>query len=61
MALAGIGSVGGVFAAGVALGVIQSLSVSTFGGGWRDVVVYVLFLVVLAVRPQGLFRRAAPA
>jgi len=35
--------------------------VSTFGGGWRDVVVYVLFLVVLAVRPQGLFRRAAPA
>jgi branched-chain amino acid transport system permease protein len=61
MALAGIGSVGGVFAAGVALGVIQSLSVSTFGGGWRDVVVYVLFLAVLAVRPQGLFRRAAPA
>lgn len=61
MALAGIGSVGGVFAAGVALGVVQSLSVSAFGGGWRDVVVYLLFFVVLAVRPQGLFRRAVAA
>jgi branched-chain amino acid transport system permease protein len=60
MALAGIGSVGGVFAAGVALGVIQSLSVSVFGGGWRDVVVYLVFFAVLAVRPQGLFRKVAP-
>jgi branched-chain amino acid transport system permease protein len=61
MALAGIGSVRGVFLAGVALGVIQSLSVSAFGGGWRDVVVYVVFFTVLAVRPQGLFRKVAPA
>jgi len=61
MALAGIGSVGGVFAAGIALGVIQSLSVSVFGGGWRDVVVYLVFFTVLAVRPQGLFRKVVPA
>jgi len=61
MALAGIGSVSGVFVAGIALGVIQSVSVSVFGGGWRDVVVYLLFFLALAIRPQGLFRKVAPA
>jgi branched-chain amino acid transport system permease protein len=61
MALAGIGSVGGVFLAGLTIGVIQSLSVNIFGGGWRDVVVYLVFFLVLAVRPQGLFRKAVPA
>lgn len=59
MALAGIGSVGGVFVAGIALGVLQSVSVQLFGGGMRDVVVYLAFFLVLAVRPQGLFRKAA--
>ncbi|QOV34169.1 branched-chain amino acid ABC transporter permease [Streptomyces ferrugineus] len=61
MALAGIGSVGGVLAAGVALGVLQSVSVGLFGGGWRDVVVYLAFFLVLAIRPQGLFRKAHAA
>jgi branched-chain amino acid transport system permease protein len=61
MALGGIGSVGGVFAAGVALGVLQSVSVSLFGGGWRDVVVYLVFFLALSIRPQGLFRRVATA
>lgn len=58
MALAGIGSVGGVFLAGIALGVLQSISVSLFGGGYRNFVVYLVFFLVLAFRPQGLFRRA---
>lgn len=60
MALAGIGSVGWVLLAGITLGVIQSVSVSLFGGGWRDVAVYLVFFLVLAIRPQGLFRKAAP-
>ncbi|WP_329351970.1 branched-chain amino acid ABC transporter permease [Streptomyces sp. NBC_01261] len=59
MAMAGIGSVGGVFLAGLTLGVLQSVSVALFGGGLRDVVVYLAFFLVLAVRPQGLFRKAA--
>jgi branched-chain amino acid transport system permease protein len=61
MALGGIGSVGGVFLAGVTLGVLQSVAVRLFGGGWSDVVVYLVFFLTLAIRPQGLFRRAAPA
>jgi branched-chain amino acid transport system permease protein len=59
MALGGIGSVGGVLIAGIALGVLQSVSVSLFGGGWQDVVVYVVFFLALAIRPQGVFSRSA--
>jgi branched-chain amino acid transport system permease protein len=61
MALAGIGTVGGVLLAGVTLGVLQSVAVALFGGGWSDVVVYLAFFLVLAIRPQGLFRRGATA
>jgi branched-chain amino acid transport system permease protein len=59
MALSGIGSIGGVLIAGIALGLLQSVSVSLFGGGWQDVVVYVVFFLALAIRPQGVFRRSA--
>jgi branched-chain amino acid transport system permease protein len=61
MALAGIGTVGGVLLAGVTLGVLQSVAVALFGGGWSDVVVYLAFFLVLAIRPQGLFHRGATA
>lgn len=61
MALGGIGSVGGVLAGGIALGLLQSLTVSVFGGGWRNFVVYAVFFLALAVRPDGVFRKAARA
>jgi branched-chain amino acid transport system permease protein len=61
MALAGIGSVGGVLLGGVALGVLQSVSTVFFGGGWRNFVVYTVFFLALSFRPTGLFRRAVPA
>jgi branched-chain amino acid transport system permease protein len=61
MALAGICTVGGVLLAGVTLGVLQSAAVALFGGGWSDVAVYLAFFLVLAIRPQGLFRRGATA
>lgn len=59
MALAGIGSVGWVLLAGITLGIIQSVSVALFGGGWQDVAVYLVFFAVLAIRPEGAFRRVA--
>jgi branched-chain amino acid transport system permease protein len=58
MALAGIGSVGGVLLGGVALGVLQSVSAAVLGGGWRNFVVYAAFFLALSFRPNGLFRRA---
>ena len=45
----------------VALGVLQSATVSLFGGGWQNVVVHLVFFLALAIRPQGLFRKGAIA
>ncbi|MCL5959329.1 MAG: branched-chain amino acid ABC transporter permease [Chloroflexi bacterium] len=55
--LAGMGSVGGTFAGGVLLGAIESVSVSFIGGSYREVVGLVMFLLVLLLRPEGLFGR----
>jgi branched-chain amino acid transport system permease protein len=61
MALAGIGSVGGVLLGGITLGVLQSISTDLFGGGWRNFVVYTVFFLTLSFRPSGLFRRTVRA
>jgi branched-chain amino acid transport system permease protein len=52
--LGGLGSVLGTLVAGVTIGVLQSLGGVLLGDGYRDVVALVVFLVVLAARPQGL-------
>jgi branched-chain amino acid transport system permease protein len=53
--LAGMGSVFGAFGAGLLLGVAEQLSVFVVGSAYREAVGLVLFLLVLLVRPQGLF------
>lgn len=59
--LGGVGNVMGTFAGAVVLGLVQSVAAQVFGGGYRDLAVYVVFFVVLSVRPSGLFTRKAPA
>ena len=53
--LAGLGSVPGTFLAGILLGLAESGSALVFGGEYRELVGIVIFLIVLSVRPQGLF------
>ena len=53
--LAGLGSIFGTFVGGLFLGIAEAASASAFGGPYREVVGLVIFLVVLVVRPQGLF------
>lgn len=55
--LGGVGNVLGTFLGALSLGLIQSLAAAQFGGGYRDLAVYLLFFLVLVVRPQGLFVR----
>ena len=54
--LGGMGNILGTLVGGILLGILQSLAGVTLGDGYRDLVGLVLFLAVLAVRPQGLFR-----
>jgi branched-chain amino acid transport system permease protein len=53
--LAGLGSLFGSFVGGILLGVAEATSVVFLGGPYREVVGLVLFLIILLVRPQGLF------
>lgn len=53
--LAGLGSLFGAFAGGILLGVAEATSAVFLGGTYREVVGLVLFLIILLVRPQGLF------
>ncbi len=55
--LGGMGSIGGTLAAGVILGVIESLMATFFGPSWAPAVSFGILLLVLAVRPAGLFGR----
>lgn len=55
--LGGMGNTLGTFIAGVFLGVAESTSGFLLGNAYREVVGLVLFLIVLSVRPQGLFAR----
>lgn len=54
----GFGSVPGALLAGLVIGVVQSLTAFWFGPIYRDVAVYVLFVLMLWVRPQGLLGTA---
>ncbi|MGA3155962.1 MAG: branched-chain amino acid ABC transporter permease [Steroidobacteraceae bacterium] len=52
--LGGLGNIFATLVAGIALGLLQSLGGVVFGDGYRELVGLALFLLVLAVRPQGL-------
>jgi branched-chain amino acid transport system permease protein len=54
VSLGGFGSVPGALVAGLAIGVIESLSAYLIGAVYKDMVVYTLFLGFLWFRPQGL-------
>jgi len=55
--LAGLGSMFGTFVGGLLLGVAEAASAASYGGPYREVVGLVIFVVVLVVRPRGLFGR----
>lgn len=55
--LGGLGSVAGAVVGGVAVGVIQSLSALVLPIQLQNLVLFVVFILVLALRPEGIVRR----
>jgi len=53
--LGGMGSIGGAAIAGVVLGIIENLTSLYWGNEWALVVDFIVFLLVLSLRPSGLF------
>ncbi len=53
--LGGLDSIAGAIVAGLIIGVIESLTAGYLGGKVRDIVPYVTVLLILLVKPYGLF------
>jgi branched-chain amino acid transport system permease protein len=57
--LGGIGSVPGAALGGLVIGLAEALSVPLLGAQYRAAVAFLVLLLVLVVRPSGIFGRAA--
>ena len=56
--LGGLGNISAAVVAGVALGMVESLSAGLISSHYKDAIALSLLLIVLFVRPSGLFGRA---
>jgi branched-chain amino acid transport system permease protein len=57
--LGGLGSVSGAFLGGLTIGLVQQLSTLFLPNQLQNTAIFVVFLVIVLLRPQGLFGRAA--
>ena len=53
--LGGLGSIPGVLAGGLIIGIVESFSGYILGSGLRQIVYFVVFVLVIILRPSGLF------
>ncbi len=53
--LAGMGSIVGMLVAGGILGVAEGIGGAIVGTGYRDMIGFLIFLIILVFRPRGLF------
>jgi branched-chain amino acid transport system permease protein len=55
----GLGSFNGAIAAGFLIGLLESFATGFISSSYKDAITLILLLVILFVRPQGLFSRQA--
>ena len=53
--LGGLGSIPGAIVGGLLYGIAEQVAVITLGSIWRDAVAFSVLIVVLVLRPEGLF------
>jgi branched-chain amino acid transport system permease protein len=53
--LGGIGNLRGAMAGGILLGVVEAYGSAAIGARWKDVIAFVVLVVVLMFRPTGIF------
>jgi branched-chain amino acid transport system permease protein len=59
MTIGGVGNLVGAVIGGISLGVLESLAVQFGLGGYGEIIVWILMIVVLLIFPGGLFARHA--
>jgi branched-chain amino acid transport system permease protein len=55
--LGGMGSVPGAIVGGLIIGMAESFGAFYISTDYKDIIAFVLLVVILSVRPQGLFTR----
>jgi branched-chain amino acid transport system permease protein len=55
--LGGLGSIGGAVIAGTLIGVVSSVAAVAWSPTWSEMTFFVVLLLVLLIRPQGMFGR----
>lgn len=53
--IGGMDSIRGALVGGLVLALVQNIVIVTIGGAWMDPIAYIILLIVLLVRPRGLF------
>lgn len=59
--LGGLGNIAGAFGGGVVLGLAESLGAAVIGPGYQEATGFALLVVILILRPRGLFARRVPS
>lgn len=57
VALGGLGSLWGSFVGGILIGILEETVASQVGPQYRDLIVFSFLVLILVIRPQGLFGR----
>jgi branched-chain amino acid transport system permease protein len=56
--LGGLGSIPGAIVGGLLYGLAENATAYAFGGAWKDAVSFIMLIVVLVIRPTGIFGEA---
>ncbi len=59
--LGGIGNIPGAMVGGLLIGLIEAFGAQFIGASWADVVIFSILVLVLVLRPAGLFGQMAPS
>jgi branched-chain amino acid transport system permease protein len=53
--IGGLGSIPGAIVGGLIYGVVENFAILTLGGAWKDAISFLLLIIVLVVKPTGIF------
>ena len=53
--LGGLGNIMGSLLGGVLLGMVETIGVSLTSPGWRPILSYAIFILIIVIRPKGIF------
>lgn len=53
--LAGLGNISGAVVGGFIIGIVESIAFQFFGEGWPNVISFVILIIVLVIKPSGIF------